>query len=633
MKHLFKKCALVGLPAILSVALHAQTTTPIKHVVVIFQENVSFDHYFATYPVAANSDSSEPSFTAAAGTPTVNGLTGTLLTNNPNSTQPFRLTRAQAVTCDQDHNYGDEQKSFNGGLMNKFVETVGSSSASCDVGGYGNKIVMGYYDGNTVTAFWNYAQNFAMSDNSFNTTFGPSTPGVLNLIAGSTANGTVTAGSGSGNVAGGGTSGAVIGDPRPDPSLDDCTLAPPRTYISMKGNKNVGDLLNAKNITWGWFQGGFKPSSVASAGVAVCATKHNNVSGASAGTDYIPHHAGFMYYPQTSNPHHLPPTSPAAVGTTDQANHNYDTSDFFAALSAGNLPAVSYLKAGAYQDGHAGYSSPLDEQTFLVNTINTLEQSPFWNSTAIIIAYDDSDGWYDHQMGPIVSPSNVSDDNLTGPGSCGVGAGLPSQGRCGYGPRLPLLLISPYARINFVDHTVTDQSSILRFIEDNWNLGRIGNGSTDAYAGSLLNMFNFGSTAPAVILDPSTGKVVSSTGGGGGTGGGGTGVGGGTSGGGTGGSGGSQLPAVTKAIASPKSLTVVTNQYQLDGSASTSFDGKALTYLWTIPMGSPATGISGATTAKPFVNFWSGPGLYTFTLTVTDSAGTTSTDTATIYYQ
>src|SRR6516165_7266754 len=106
MKNLFKKWALVGLPAILSAALHAQTTTPIKHVVVIFQENVSFDHYFGTYPVAANNDPSEPAFTAAANTPSINGLTGTILTQNPNSAPPVRLTRAQAVTCDQNHNYG-----------------------------------------------------------------------------------------------------------------------------------------------------------------------------------------------------------------------------------------------------------------------------------------------------------------------------------------------------------------------------------------------------------------------------------------------------------------------------------------------------------------------------------------------
>src|SRR5215469_17426728 len=469
------------LPCVLQAQTPPATTTSIQHVVVIFQENISFDHYFGTYPVAANNNATEPSFTASPNTPSVNGLNGPLLTANPNSTQPFRLTRAQALTCDQDHNYPDEQKAFNGGLMNKFVESVGSSSASCDVAGYGNKIVMGYYDGNTVTALWNYAQNYAMSDNSFSTTFGPSTPGAVNLVSGQTHGATVTAGSASGNV---GSGGSVIGDPRPDPSLDDCTLAPPRTYISMTG-KNVGDLLNAKNITWGWFQGGFRPSSTTN-GTAACATAHNNISGASAGTDYIPHHAGFMYYKQTANPHHLPPTSTAAIGTTDQANHNYDLSDFFAALSAGNLPAVSYLKAAAYQDGHPGYSDPLDEQTFLVNTINTLEQSPFWNTTAIFILYDDSDGWYDHVIAPIVEESNVSDDNLTGPGSCGVGAGTPTQGRCGYGPRQPLLVISPFAKVNYVDHTVTDQSSTLRFIEDNWNLGRIGNGSMDAVAGSVL---------------------------------------------------------------------------------------------------------------------------------------------------
>src|SRR5579885_1025153 len=125
------------------------TTTPIQHLVVIFQENVSFDHYFATYPNATN-PSGEPKFTALPGTPTVNGLTGVLLTNNPNSANPFRLDRSQAVTCDQDHNYKDEQEAYNAGLVNQFVQNL-----SCS----GNE-VMGYYDGNTVTALWNYAQYF-----------------------------------------------------------------------------------------------------------------------------------------------------------------------------------------------------------------------------------------------------------------------------------------------------------------------------------------------------------------------------------------------------------------------------------------------------------------------------------------
>src|SRR5260221_3929572 len=87
------------------------TTSPIKHLVVIFQENVSFDHYFGSYPVAVN-PAGEPRFEAAPGTPSVNGLTGALLTNNPNAANPQRLDRSQAVTCDQDHGYTDEQKSF-----------------------------------------------------------------------------------------------------------------------------------------------------------------------------------------------------------------------------------------------------------------------------------------------------------------------------------------------------------------------------------------------------------------------------------------------------------------------------------------------------------------------------------------
>ncbi len=163
-------CFAYGFLGLCILSSHAQsqpaTTTPVKHVVVIFQENVSFDHYFATYPQALNTTASEPVFNAGAVTPSVNGLTGSLLAANPNSAPPFRLSRSQAVTCDQNHSYAAEQKTFNQGLMNKFVESVGASSASCDVGAYGNKIVMGYYDGNTVTALWNYAQNFAMSDNS-----------------------------------------------------------------------------------------------------------------------------------------------------------------------------------------------------------------------------------------------------------------------------------------------------------------------------------------------------------------------------------------------------------------------------------------------------------------------------------
>src|SRR5579883_3313603 len=162
-----------------------RTATPIKHLVVIFDENVSFDHYFGTYPYATN-PAGEPFFKARPGTPTVNGLTTTLLTDNPNAANPRRLDRALALTCDQDHGYTDEQKAFDGGLMDKFVESVSGHGCTGSTIGQDKNTVMDYYDGNTVTALWNYAQHFAMSDNSFGTTFGPSTPGALNLVSGQT---------------------------------------------------------------------------------------------------------------------------------------------------------------------------------------------------------------------------------------------------------------------------------------------------------------------------------------------------------------------------------------------------------------------------------------------------------------
>ena len=482
-----------------------KTATPIKHVVVIFQENVSFDHYFGTYPHAANPNG-EPAFHAKEDTPRVNSLEAAgLLTNNPNGVNPFRIDRSNAVTCDEDHGYGDEEFAFDSGLMDRFAKL------SCTDKNLGANSTFGYFDGNTVTAFWNYAQHFAMSDNSFGTTFGPSTPGLLNLVAGNTFEGTINNGkSGKGNIAGGGSAGAVIGDP--DPTGDVCSAAG-RAQISMSG-KNVGDLLNAAGITWGSFMGGFGLTIKNANGTTGCARTSTGLSGTTG--DYIPHHAFFQYWQSTLNPNHTRPTSVAMIGRQgDAANHEYDVNDFWAAVAAHNMPAVSFLKAPAFQDGHAGYSNPLDEQTFVVSTINALQKTSEWKETAVIVLYDDSDGWYDHAMGPIVNQSNVSDDQLLGPGNCGTPkatqpGGTAQNGRCGYGPRLPLLIVSAWAKRNYVDHRVTDQSSVLRFIEDNWDLGRIGNGSTDAIAGRLNGLFDFDDHARAgkLILDPATGLVV-----------------------------------------------------------------------------------------------------------------------------
>ena len=556
-----------------------RTATPIKHLIVIFQENVSFDHYFGTYPKAMNLPG-ETAFSAKRHTPVVNGLVTPLdvnnrfrplggvdlLHNNPNNnaaapgngstngtgaSNPIRLSPAQALTADQGHNESPEESAYDNGKMDGFPAWVGSA-APPPAGVNGKALVMGYYDGNTVTALWNYAQYFALNDNNFTTQFGPSTPGAINLISGQ-ANGfsatkNVLNGSGAllhgtheafGDAAHLASNLTEIGDGDP---LGDVCSNPAIDQITMAG-KNIGDLLNDKGITWGAFMGGFDLTLVNADGSTGCKRQNTpTVASPPAFTaDYIPHHAWFQYYASTANLSHARPSSVAAIGhsripgtnTPEPANHQYDINDFFATLKANNLPAVNFVKASAFEDGHAGYSDPLDEQHFLARVINAVQNSPYWADTAIVILYDDSDGWYDHQMPPVVNASfNSAVDTLNGPGVCKTSNGFqqgkpdpapmlngnfgqPVWGRCGYGTRMPLLVVSPFARRNFVDHTLTDQTSVLRFVEDNWLDGqRIQpGGSFDTIAGSLSNMFDFDHPFEGerrrLILNETTGAVVS----------------------------------------------------------------------------------------------------------------------------
>jgi len=551
------------------------TATPIKHVVIIFGENISFDHYFGTYPVAANL-AGETAFHAAAGTPVANSLTTPLDVNNgfaplpgvdllaanPNKTNadngtdaanPMRLPPSQAATQDQGHNYKPEQQASNGGAMDLFPKFTGGALLSAPGSPpSGKSLVMAYYDGNTVTALWNYAQHFAMSDNSWTTQFGPSTPGAINLISGQT-DGMIHGNKEFGlfsisHVIADGQGGyTLIGDT--DPADDICSTSAEQNLMA---GKNVGDLLNTAGVTWGSFMGGFDLNLTNPNGTSGCGriTNPTQTPNTGASVDYIPHHAWFQYYASTANPQHLRPSSVQAIGhskqadgTAEPANHNYDSHDFFEAIDAGVLPAVNFVKAPAYQDGHGGYSNPIDEQAFLVSVINALQDSKYWETTAVIIAYDDSDGWYDHQAPPIVNPSSLAaigspagatdtTDALNGAGICasttgqqghavvttalpGVAGTGPVLGRCGYGTRMPLLVISPFARKNYIDHTLTDQTSVLRFIEDNWLAGaRIQPGASfDTIAGPINGMFSFAASAAEVgshtlALDPETGLEI-----------------------------------------------------------------------------------------------------------------------------
>jgi phospholipase C len=449
---------------------------------------------------------------------------------------------------------------------------------------------MDYYDGNTVTGFWNYAKRFAMSDNSFSPTFGPSSPGAVNLVSGDTGSVDMSHTVNSPSIS---TSTAPNADLTADglggysltsdaqPYWDDCST---RDAVGL-GGQNIGDELNAAGLSWGWFQGGFRPTvsyqqalaDVGASGqptstftpdqfkaffnVAANRPAHStnqgncdNVTpigvalgvGGSEGfkDDYIPHHEPFQYYMSTANPHHLPPASLSAIGTDTQsysagapqfntANHQYDITDFdslVAAINSGtmpasSLPAVSFLKAPGYEDGHAQYSDPADEQQFVVREINALEASPDWSSTAVVVAYDDSDGWYDHVYSGVTNPSASVADNLTNSvlkpnvGTSGLcGTETPSfqplageQGRCGFGPRQPFMVISPCAASDTVDHNMSDLASVPNFIEYNWHLPAISGSFDQSLAGKsafdLAGLFDFRCKTDSVKLDPNTGQV------------------------------------------------------------------------------------------------------------------------------
>jgi phospholipase C len=523
------------------------TKTPIKHIVVVFNENSSFDHYFGTYPRALNPEG-EPAFVAAENTPRdINNLLSApaLLTDNPNrnpanrtgATNPFRLDRTQANTADQSHGYTSEQKAYDAGKNDLFPLNVGKGTTG-GAGAFGNTgQVMGYFDGNTVTAFWNYAQNFAMSDNAWGDNFGPSTPGMFNMFAGTTNGVTpvvVPAGfpttqpelgllllSLGAAVPNSDNSLTLVGDI--DPAGDVCSN--PTAQIRMT-SKNIGDLLNVANVPWGSFMGGFNLGITNKNGSTGCRRSSVGQVTSSSHTDYIPHHIWFQYYASTANPTHARPTSVAAIGhtlvpgssTVDPANHGYDLNDFFTAVQAGNYPAVSFIKMAAFQDGHPGNSNPLDEQAGLVNLVNFLQQQPDWDSTAVVVTYDDSDGWYDHISAQITHGSFSPADALNGAGNCGIPgstpvpngvSGQPVGGRCGPGTRHPFVVISPYAKQNYVSHVLISQASIPRFIEDNWlNSARIGGGSFDATAGSIMDMFDFDrKNNIKLMLDPTFGTV------------------------------------------------------------------------------------------------------------------------------
>lgn len=409
------------------------TQTPIKHTVVIFQENRSFDNYFGTYPYA-------PGFHPLPGTPTNVANFQDVAENvyhavyNPdqygNPVYPQLLT--QLDTTDVDHNYNDMIAMVDDGKMDKFYYENQYVYSKHD----GN-IAMGYYDYNSIPALWQYAQHYAMADHWFQPVYGPSTPGALYLVAAQSGNN---------------SSAAITGDPPPafapyggdNPVYKgNYSVAPVLTY------QNIGDELSSAGRTWAWYQGGWDDANAVPNG-AYSSTGPANL--------YSAHHNPFQYFQNYQNGNYK--------------NNLKDYNNLATDIQNGNLPEVSFVKAEYGEDEHPGglpsQSNPSAED-FTVKTINQIMNSPYWNDTAIILAYDESGGNYDH-----VAPPNLQ------PGPDGLQ---------GDGPRIPAIVISPYAKQNYVSHTTYDTASILKFIETNYGVSALNN--HDANVNNITEMFDF----------------------------------------------------------------------------------------------------------------------------------------------
>ena len=417
------------------------TETPIKHVVVIFDENRSFDHYFGTYPNAANpagdpvlqaayADGQQPGQRQSAGRQPEPPIRPTA----PGATDPFRLDRAQANTAFQNHAYGPSSRPLTTARMDLFPNFTGSGTTG-GAGAFGtNGQVMGYFDGNTVTAMWNYAQHFAMSDNAYTDTFGPSTPGAIEVISGQTNGGAehrrhvdATVPDGQGGL-------TLIGD------TDPAATRARRDQHDADGRQEHRRPAQRRTASPG----------AASWAASTCTLKNAN---GTTGCDRAAPSRACSAAPRGLHPasrlvpvlrlDRQPDACAAELGrrdrpyyeadgkTLDPANHHYDLDDFFAAVKAGNFPSCPSSRCRPIRMVMRATPIRSTSRPSSSKLINFLQQQPDWKNTAVIITYDDSDGWYDHRYVRRTASYDPTADQVNGAGLCGHGPHKPPAGATG----------------------------------------------------------------------------------------------------------------------------------------------------------------------------------------------------------
>ena len=421
----------------------------IDHLVVIYQENWAFDSLFGTFPGAnglANAlhtvrqvDKDGQLYAALPAAIDNSKPPGApdprIPANLP--VAPFDLGRYIApdqLTGNPVHRYYQHIFQIDGGKMDKFI-------AFGNTGG----LVMSHYDGTTLP-LGRFARDYALCDNFFQAAFGGSFLNHVWLIAAATprwpeAPAVLRARLEGerllrdGDVTPDGyivNTAYTINAPHPPTITDRGRLAPSFSLPT------IGDRLSERGVSWRWYSGGW-----------------NDALGGRAHRIFQFHHQPFAYFANYAD------------GTAAKAEHLRDEDDFWRDVAAGTLPAVSFVKPNGPLNEHPGYTDLWSGQQHADRMIRAIMASPAWRRTAIIVSYDEFGGRWDHVAPPVVD-------------------------RWGPGSRVPAVVISPFARRRFVDHTYYDTTSILKFIETRWKLAPLG--PRDAAANDLTAAFDFTQT-------------------------------------------------------------------------------------------------------------------------------------------
>jgi len=403
-------------------ATAAPTKSPIRHIVVIVQENHSFDSYFADYCRARAATTRADHARACDGGPTT--YPGT-------STAPLTLDDATTAAHDPNHSQSCENAEINGGKMDAYLtappsEGVCGAPYNYSYAANGATSPIAYYE--------QLATKGALADRFFQPVTGESSSNDMYLW----------------------TTRFVFPDNQVEPDAvgKQCSTTTNVHQYDDRGssNANIGKVLTAAGVTWAWYADGYAAMRDAGTGCppapAACGiTLHT--------------------YPCVFDPSDIP--SEYYASSVDQPAHMRDYSQLADDLAAGTLPSVVFVKAIGYESEHPGYGTKVTAGVdFTRRTIAAVSRSRVAKDTLILVAWDESGGYYDHVSPPLTSTVDHQP----------------------YGPRLPLLAVGPFARARTVSHTTLEHSSITRFLEWNWLRGRTGQlGGRDAVVhniGSLL---------------------------------------------------------------------------------------------------------------------------------------------------